>query len=49
MIYIEKFKNPKTEKKINLMEKSGFNITNFIEWAILNFDVEIYKNVMRGK
>ena len=48
-ISIKKFKKAETEKKVQAMRMIGININDFIEWAILNFDIDIYLKVMKCK
>lgn len=45
---IRQFNRSETEEKIKAMENIGININDFVEWAILNFDIEIYQQVMKG-
>ncbi len=46
---IKRFKNADTVKKIETMRMIGIDLTDFVEWAILNFDVKTYLKVMSCK
>ncbi len=35
--------------KLNAMSKININIRAFIEWAIMNFDIDVYMKVMQCK
>ena len=37
------------EEKLQAMRMIGINIGQFIEWAILNFDIDVYLKVMQCK
>lgn len=37
------------EEKLKAMRTLGFNIGNFIKWAIMNFNIEVYQKVMQCK
>ncbi len=36
-------------EKLNAMSKININISAFIEWAIMNFDIDVYMKVMQCK
>ncbi len=36
-------------EKLNAMRKININISAFIEWAIMNFDIDVYLKVMQCK
>ena len=36
-------------EKLNAMRKININISAFIEWAIMNFNIEVYQKVMQCK
>ena len=37
------------EEKLRAMRLLNINISNFIEWAIMNFNIEVYQKVMQCK
>lgn len=37
------------EEKLQAMRMIGINIGQFIEWTILNFDIDVYLKVMQCK
>ena len=37
------------EEKLKTMHKIGINISAFIEWAIMNFNIDVYLKVMQCK
>ncbi len=37
------------EEKLKAMRMLNINISNFIEWAIMNFDIDVYSKVMNCK
>lgn len=39
----------KAVEKLNAMRKININISAFIEWAIMNFNIEVYQKVMQCK
>lgn len=39
---IKRFSNPDVEEKLNAMRMCGVHLGKFIEYTILNFDVESY-------
>lgn len=46
---IKNFKSAETETKLDAMRTMGINIRDFVEWAILNFDIDVYLKVMQCK
>jgi len=37
------------EDKLRAMRTLNINISNFIEWAIMNFDIDVYLKIMNCK